>query len=120
MTQANISSAIDIPLDEPKEQKTTPVEEEAQEISVFSPEHSETAAEAAAFAAKAVEKATADVPATVEQQKRPRKKHTYQFPPVSMLEVSKELDTRNVTEELQVNGQLLVETLKALEFKPKF
>lgn len=43
VTQANISSAIDIPLDEPKEQKTTPVEEEAQEISVFSPEHSETA-----------------------------------------------------------------------------
>ena len=30
---------------------------------------------------KAVEKATADVPATVEQQKEAEKKNTYQFPP---------------------------------------
>ncbi len=36
-----------------------------------------------------------------------------------MLEVSKELDTRNVTEELQVNGQLLVETLKSFGVQTK-
>ena len=119
MTRTNVPSAIDIPLDEPKQQETAPVREDVEEVPVSAPEHSETAAEAAAFAAKAVEKATADVPASVEQQKEAEKKSTYQFPPVSMLEVSKELDTRNVTEELQVNGQLLVETLKSFGVQTK-
>ncbi len=119
MTRTNVPSAIDIPLDEPKQQETTPIREDVEAVPVSASEHSETAAEAATFAAKAVEKATADVPATVEQQKEAEKKNTYQFPPVSMLEVSKELDTRNVTEELQVNGQLLVETLKSFGVQTK-
>ncbi len=115
VAHANTSSDIDIPLDEPKQQEPISV----QEAPVSAADSSETAAQAAVFAAKAVEKATADVPASVEQQKEAEKKSTYQFPPVSMLEVSKELDTRNVTEELQVNGQLLVETLKSFGVQTK-
>lgn len=38
---------------------------------------------------------------------------TYHFPPLSLLETSKVADTRSETEELQTNGDLLVQTLKS-------
>ena len=78
----------------------------------------EVSAEAAVFAAKAVEKATQDTSTSVEDQVI-EQKDTYRFPPVSMLEVSQKMDTRNVTEELQVNGHLLVETLKSFGVQTK-
>lgn len=106
-------SSIDIELDEPKAEQA----QEATKPPVTA--DSATAAEAAAFAAKAVEKATSDTPASPEQKQEMERKDTYQFPPVSMLEVSQEIDTRNVTEELQVNGQLLVETLKSFGVQTK-
>ncbi len=38
---------------------------------------------------------------------------TYHFPPLSLLETSKVADTRSETEELQTNGDMLVQTLKS-------
>ena len=43
----------------------------------------------------------------------------YHFPPVSMLEFSKGLDEADVTEELQTNGQMLVDTLKSFGVQTK-
>ncbi len=43
----------------------------------------------------------------------------YHFPPVSMLEFSKSLEEADVTEELQTNGQMLVETLKSFGVQTK-
>ena len=43
----------------------------------------------------------------------------YHFPPVTMLETTKELNEQDVTEELKVNGQMLVETLKSFGVQTK-
>ncbi len=44
---------------------------------------------------------------------------TYRFPPVTMLEQSKEPDQADVTEELQTNGRMLVEALKSFGVQTK-
>ena len=43
----------------------------------------------------------------------------YHFPPISLLEKSKGTETAGMTEELQVNGQLLVDTLKSFGVQTK-
>jgi S-DNA-T family DNA segregation ATPase FtsK/SpoIIIE len=43
----------------------------------------------------------------------------YHFPPVSMLETTKEQNEQDVTEELKVNGQMLVQTLKSFGVQTK-
>ena len=53
------------------------------------------------------------VPPMVEQ------KQGYQFPPTSLLERGKEEDEGETREELQVNGQLLVDTLKSFGVQTK-
>lgn len=44
---------------------------------------------------------------------------TYHFPPVTMLETTKELSEQDVTEELKINGQMLVQTLKSFGVQTK-
>ena len=43
----------------------------------------------------------------------------YHFPPVSMLEATKEVSEQDVTEELKTNGQMLVQTLKSFGVQTK-
>lgn len=43
----------------------------------------------------------------------------YHFPPVSMLETTKEQNEQDVAEELKVNGQMLVQTLKSFGVQTK-
>jgi len=43
----------------------------------------------------------------------------YHFPPISMLETTKETSEQDVTEELKVNGQMLVQTLKSFGVQTK-
>ncbi len=43
----------------------------------------------------------------------------YHFPPVTMLETTKELAEQDVTEELKINGQMLVQTLKSFGVQTK-
>nr|WP_319487708.1 DNA translocase FtsK 4TM domain-containing protein [uncultured Caproiciproducens sp.] len=43
----------------------------------------------------------------------------YHFPPVTMLETTKELSEQDVTEELKINGQMLVQTLKSFGVQTK-
>lgn len=43
----------------------------------------------------------------------------YHFPPVTMLETTKELNEQDVTEELKINGQMLVQTLKSFGVQTK-
>ncbi len=49
----------------------------------------------------------------------PPRDGSYHFPPVSMLEASKTPNEADVTEELQTNGRLLVETLKSFGVQTK-
>jgi S-DNA-T family DNA segregation ATPase FtsK/SpoIIIE len=43
----------------------------------------------------------------------------YHFPPITMLETTKELSEQDVTEELKSNGQMLVQTLKSFGVQTK-
>ena len=43
----------------------------------------------------------------------------YHFPPITMLETTKELSEQDVTEELKTNGQMLVQTLKSFGVQTK-
>lgn len=43
----------------------------------------------------------------------------YHFPPVTMLETTKETNEQDVTEELKINGQMLVQTLKSFGVQTK-
>lgn len=122
-TKPQRRSQIDIPLDDMEDMPVLQ-EKEASQVSELSKEpvvpqaDAQTAADAAAFAAKAMEKANSDTAASLVQAQGTGKS-AYQFPPISMLEASKELDTRNATRELQVNGQMLVETLKSFGVQTK-
>lgn len=49
----------------------------------------------------------------------PEQDGSYHFPPVSMLETTKELNEQDVTEELKINGQMLVQTLKSFGVQTK-
>lgn len=49
----------------------------------------------------------------------PPKDGNYHFPPVTMLETTKELSEQDVTEELKINGQMLVQTLKSFGVQTK-
>ena len=43
----------------------------------------------------------------------------YQFPPVSLLQASEAVDEADITEELKINGQMLVDTLKSFGVQTK-
>jgi len=49
----------------------------------------------------------------------PPKDGEYHFPPVTMLETTKETNEQDVTEELKINGQMLVQTLKSFGVQTK-
>ncbi len=49
----------------------------------------------------------------------PPKDGDYHFPPVTMLETTKETNEQDVTEELKINGQMLVQTLKSFGVQTK-
>lgn len=49
----------------------------------------------------------------------PPKDGEYHFPPVTMLETTKETSEQDVTEELKINGQMLVQTLKSFGVQTK-
>lgn len=77
---------------------------------------------AAAFIARknAVESEKKETPIQLSMfTDEPPKDGGYHFPPVSMLERSKEQNESDVTQELQLNGQRLVETLKSFGVQTK-
>ena len=108
---------------------------------VFSePEPGSAAAAAAAFMAKA--KAAQEMPASAVSEEEPQGNQilpgdngeefaapettvsepveaVYQFPPVSLLQASEAVDHGDITHELQVNGQMLVDTLKSFGVQTK-
>lgn len=49
----------------------------------------------------------------------PPRDGVYHFPPVTMLETTKETNEQDVTEELKINGQMLVQTLKSFGVQTK-
>ncbi|MBE6830106.1 MAG: DNA translocase FtsK [Ruminococcaceae bacterium] len=86
-----------------------------------------SAAAAAAYAARQAVSPQPETPKTPEPAgvqmtmftDEPPQDGTYHFPPVTMLETTKELSEQDVTEELKLNGQMLVQTLKSFGVQTK-
>ena len=90
-------------------------------------EESGAAAAAAAFVRRSQKKAspltpveTAEKPTIEPVQVEPVEgPASYHFPPVALLEPSPQVDEADITEELQINGQMLVDTLKSFGVQTK-
>lgn len=86
-----------------------------------------SAAAAEAYAAKLAsapkqEERKKEVPAAVQSAillNDPPADGEYHVPPVTMLEVTKQTSEQDITEELKINGQMLVETLKSFGVQTK-
>ncbi|WP_330659758.1 FtsK/SpoIIIE family DNA translocase [Caproiciproducens faecalis] len=106
-----------------------PVVEKIEQPAVPVPPAADKSGSAAAAAAYAARQAAAPqqqdrVPETAAVQMtmftdEPPQDGTYHFPPVTMLETTKELSEQDVTEELKLNGQMLVQTLKSFGVQTK-
>lgn len=70
-------------------------------------------------AAKEKQKETCSAPVSIPSPEGVPHEDGYRFPPISMLEASKEPDAGDVTEELQTNGRMLVEALKSFGVQTK-
>ena len=107
-----------------------PVVEKVEAAPAPVPAAADKTGSAAAAAAYAVRQTTAPQPeekgapqvAPVQMTMfadEPPQDGTYHFPPVTMLETTKELSEQDVTEELKLNGQMLVQTLKSFGVQTK-
>ncbi len=106
-----------------------PVVEKVEPVSAPASADDRTGSEeaAAAFAARKKEpkkpegqKQPAGAPVQLTMfTDEPPQDGNYHFPPVSMLEMTKELNEQDVTEELKINGQMLVQTLKSFGVQTK-
>ncbi|WP_457941812.1 DNA translocase FtsK 4TM domain-containing protein [Caproiciproducens sp. LBM24188] len=84
----------------------------------------EAAAQFAARKQETAQKEVQNTPVGVPVQMtmftdEPPQDGNYHFPPVSMLEASKQVNEQEVTEELKMNGQMLVQTLKSFGVQTK-
>ena len=70
-------------------------------------------------AAKEKQKESGSAPVAIPSPEGVPHEDGYRFPPISMLEASKEPDAGDVTEELQTNGRMLVEALKSFGVQTK-
>lgn len=75
------------------------------------------AAAAAAFVKKMQESQKEELHAAVEQ--KAEEKETYRFPPLDLLKSGKSTNQEDITMELQVNGQKLVDVLKSFGVQTK-
>ncbi|MGX8711351.1 MAG: DNA translocase FtsK 4TM domain-containing protein [bacterium] len=107
-----------------------PVVEKIEQPAAPVPPSADKTGSAAAAAAYAARQAVSPQPGTQKTPEpagvqmtmftdEPPQDGTYHFPPVTMLETTKELSEQDVTEELKLNGQMLVQTLKSFGVQTK-
>ncbi|WP_444657925.1 DNA translocase FtsK 4TM domain-containing protein [Caproiciproducens sp. R2] len=107
-----------------------PVVEKIEQPAAPVPQAADKTGSAAAAAAYAARQAVSPQPETQKTPEpagvqmtmftdEPPQDGTYHFPPVTMLETTKELSEQDVTEELKLNGQMLVQTLKSFGVQTK-
>lgn len=119
-----LEQAVSAP--EPVLERKSPSRRSVPEQVEPSQEESGAAAAAAAFVKRTQRKTSPLKPVDSEPETamesikiEPVEGAGYHFPPVSLLEPSPQIDEEDITEELKINGQMLVDTLKSFGVQTK-